>query len=498
MILNTKNESLYYILGKYIFIIISIILVIQSTFNYFTTKSQLTNEIKNDIEVSSRQLKNSVIPFIESYEVTEYEELIKYEMFHNNLLAIVIEDYLTGKIIGEKSFVTGIIRNENNQLENYDSISNNTLNNYETITLKKETILINSENEKVGKLTIYGTDYFINKELNQIIIKNLVVSLLIYTIIFLIFFLIVKKVLIKPIENIVNSLSFKNDSEIIFNKINESSSKEFDFLSNSINLMTQQIQDAHKEIRDSELKWKFAVEGNGDGLWDWNLKTNEVYFSKQWKAMFGFKEDEIKGSLEEWEKRVHPEDLEQVYIDIQNHLEGKTKVYINEHRVKCKDGSYKWILDRGITVEKGNDNKPLRMLGTHSDIDERKMYEYKMKQALTVYENTNEGIMITNTNNQIVNVNTSFCKTTGYLREEIIGQNPSILKSNLNKEEFYSTMWESIQKNGYWQGEITNKKKNNQLYDEYLSINTIRDKKGNITNYIGIFSDISVLKQQES
>jgi PAS domain S-box-containing protein len=497
MILNTKNESLYYILGKYIFIIISIILVIQSAFNYFTTKSQLTNEIKNDIEVSSRQLKNSVIPFIESYEVTEYEELIKYEMFHNNLLAIVIEDYLTGKIIGEKSFVTGIIRNENNQLENYDSISNDTLNNLKKTTLKKETVLINSENEEIGKLLIYGTDYFINKELNLIIIKNLVVSLLIYTIILFIFFLIVKKVLIKPIENIVNSLSFKKDDEMMFNKIKECSSKEFDFLSNSINLMTQQIQDAHKEIKESELKWQFAVEGNGDGLWDWNVKTNEVFFSSKWKEMLGFKEDEIKGSLEEWEKRVHPDDIKQVYIDIQNHLEGKTKVYINEHRVKCKNGLYKWILDRGIIVEKDNNNKPLRMIGTHSDIDERKMYEHKMKQALTVYENTNEGIMITNTNNQIVDVNTSFCKTTGYLREEIIGQNPSILKSNLNKEEFYSTMWESIQKNGYWQGEITNKKKNNQLYDEYLSINTIRDKKGNITNYIGIFSDISVLKQQE-
>lgn len=68
--------------------------------------------------------------------------------------------------------------------------------------------------------------------------------------------------------------------------------------------------------------------------------------------MLGFKDDEIYGNLEEWEKRIHPDDLEQVYKDIQSHIEGKTDIYINEHRVKCKDGEYKWILDRGVIVEK--------------------------------------------------------------------------------------------------------------------------------------------------
>lgn len=250
-------------------------------------------------------------------------------------------------------------------------------------------------------------------------------------------------------------------------------------------------------LADSEFRWKFAVDGKGDGLWDWNVKTNEVYFSPKWKSMLGFKEDEIEASLDEWKNRIHPEDLEKVYEDINKHMDGITKVYSNEHRVKCKDSTYKWIHDRGIVVQKDENGEAIRLIGTHTDITTRKENEFKMKQALTVFENTNEGIMITNSKNEIINVNPSFCKTTGYSLEEIKGKNPSILKSNTADNEFYKNMWKEINNNGFWQGEIINKRKNGEIYEEYLSINTIKNSDGSINSFIGIFSDISILKQQE-
>ena len=126
-----------------------------------------------------------------------------------------------------------------------------------------------------------------------------------------------------------------------------------------------------KALEESEARWQYAVEGNSDGLWDWNLATNEVFFSPMWIEMLGYDKDEIKGSLEEWDKRIYPEDKEKVYKDVNNHIEGKTKFYRNEHRVLCKDGSYKWILDRGKITEYSEEGKPLRMIGTHSDITDR-------------------------------------------------------------------------------------------------------------------------------
>lgn len=139
---------------------------------------------------------------------------------------------------------------------------------------------------------------------------------------------------------------------------------------------------AEEALRQSEERWQFALEGAGDGVWDWNAQTNEVFFSQQWKAMLGFAEDEIGNTLDEWDKRVHPDDKAYVYAEIQKHLDGQTPVYSSEHRVLCKDGSYKWIFDRGRVISRTEDGKPLRIVGTHSDITERKKAEEQIKTTL--------------------------------------------------------------------------------------------------------------------
>lgn len=134
-------------------------------------------------------------------------------------------------------------------------------------------------------------------------------------------------------------------------------------------------------LKESEFRWKFAIEGSGDGLWDWDLTTSTVFFSKTWKNMLGYSEDEIGNGLDEWQKRIHPDDKASALAAVQNHLDGKTPTYLNEHRVLCKDGSYKWILDRGLIVRRSVDNKPLRMIGTHSDITERKQAENILRES---------------------------------------------------------------------------------------------------------------------
>jgi diguanylate cyclase (GGDEF)-like protein/PAS domain S-box-containing protein len=132
---------------------------------------------------------------------------------------------------------------------------------------------------------------------------------------------------------------------------------------------------AEAALQESENRWKFALEGAGDGLWDWNMADDTVYFSKRWKEMLGFAEDEIGNSLDEWEKRIHPDDKAETLATVQAYLDGKTPAYHSEHRVSCKDGSWKWILDRGMVVSRSEDGKPLRMIGTHADITERKHAE---------------------------------------------------------------------------------------------------------------------------
>lgn len=133
-------------------------------------------------------------------------------------------------------------------------------------------------------------------------------------------------------------------------------------------------------LQDSEFRWKFAIEGSGDGLWDWDVPHGTVFFSRHWKEMLGFADAEIGLRLEEWSKRVHPDDLASVMAQMQAHLDGTTPAYVCEHRIRCNDGSWKWILDRGVVVNRDADGKPLRMIGTHSDISERKLMEEQVRR----------------------------------------------------------------------------------------------------------------------
>ncbi|MEM9908991.1 MAG: PAS domain-containing protein, partial [Cyanobacteria bacterium P01_D01_bin.44] len=139
----------------------------------------------------------------------------------------------------------------------------------------------------------------------------------------------------------------------------------------------KQSEDA---LRESEARWQFALEGAGDGVWDWNLQTNEVFYSHQWKAMLGHTDDEVSNSLDEWDSRVHPEDKTRCYADMNRHMNGESPIYQNEHRVRCKDGTHKWILDRGKVVERDQAGNPVRMIGTHADITDRKHAEEALRQ----------------------------------------------------------------------------------------------------------------------
>lgn len=139
-----------------------------------------------------------------------------------------------------------------------------------------------------------------------------------------------------------------------------------------------------------EIKWKFALKNSNLGMWDWNAKTKQVFYSKESKKILGFDENETMNTEEQWNERVHPEDRELYFKNFQDHAEGKTDFYKNEHRILCKDGNYKWILDCGKIVQKDKDGNPLRIIGTHKDISERKIYEEKLRQSLTLISSQNK------------------------------------------------------------------------------------------------------------
>jgi diguanylate cyclase (GGDEF)-like protein/PAS domain S-box-containing protein len=137
----------------------------------------------------------------------------------------------------------------------------------------------------------------------------------------------------------------------------------------------QQQSKLENSLLASEERWKFALEGADEGVWDWNLETDEVFRSGQWHVIYGYAENEIGRTATDGRKLMHPEDLPRAVEDTRAYLEGKTSIYTSEYRLLCKDGSWKWTLSRGMVVSYSAEGKPLRMIGTHTDITERKRSE---------------------------------------------------------------------------------------------------------------------------
>lgn len=130
-----------------------------------------------------------------------------------------------------------------------------------------------------------------------------------------------------------------------------------------------------RELRSSEFRWKYALEGAGDGVWDFDIRSGEVIFSKRWKEMLGYDDNEIENKFSQWERLIHPEDRSDALVALDDYLAGRSPTYAIEYRMRCKDGGWKWILSRGMGVNRADDGAFIRIIGTHSDISARKKAE---------------------------------------------------------------------------------------------------------------------------
>ncbi|MGZ8539077.1 MAG: PAS domain S-box protein [Chitinophagaceae bacterium] len=131
----------------------------------------------------------------------------------------------------------------------------------------------------------------------------------------------------------------------------------------------------------SEQRWKFALDGAGDGVWEYNFQTKEIYYSPIYKNMLGYSEDEFPNKAYEWQSRVHPDDFYKI-IDVDTLYEDHSLVnHSVEYRLRSKSGEFVWVLDRGMLLERTPDGKPLKLIGTHTNITERKIAEEKLKQS---------------------------------------------------------------------------------------------------------------------
>ncbi len=250
-------------------------------------------------------------------------------------------------------------------------------------------------------------------------------------------------------------------------------------------------------LRESEERWHFALEGSRDGVWDWNIEANEAFYSRQYEDILGTTDEHrLSPALGDWHQRIHSEDKPRVFDAIERCFRRDEGHYQCEYRIHRFDGHARWVMARGKVIDWNDQGQPARMIGTLRDITDTKRTEEDLLLHAKVFQGTGEGILITDRFNRIISVNDAFTKITGYSQDEVLGQNPSLLASGRHGSDFYRDQWVVLKATGYWQGEIFNRRKNGEIYPEWLTITVLRKENGDITHFIGTFSDISERKAQ--
>lgn len=277
--------------------------------------------------------------------------------------------------------------------------------------------------------------------------------------------------------------------EIADQALNEARSE----LESRVAARTAELAASEREVGRSRDFYLSVLESFPALIWRSGLDAKCDYFNRTWLDFTGRSLDQELG--DGWTAGLHPEDRQ---ATIAHYLDSfrLRQPFSLEYRLRRHDGEYRWLLDVGRPFLDIN-GEFIGYLGACFDVSERHAAAEQLRLVASVFSHAREGIIITDAQTRIIDVNQAFCDITGYERAEVIGRKPSLLRSTQQSDGFFTGMWEALAEHGYWQGEIWNRRKDGELYAELLTISAVRDGSGTIDHYVGIFADITLQKEHE-
>ncbi|WP_342807514.1 EAL domain-containing protein [Alteromonas sp. M12] len=425
----------------------------------------------------SKQLSDSRLPPNSVAYITDHEQKI--------LAAFPADANLLGSDI---SIIQG-------NLQKYDSTFK--VDNQQRIFVKKPLF---NDSEVINILV--GIPF--GEELNAINSRLIITGIVLLLIVFLMIIIAswgIQKTLVIPLRNLLQSTKDLELGKDIAD-IPEQGSSELIELQHRFMLMAKtrlnaerQLQESQQSLLKSEKEFSEHIKNTPLGCISWDKNLICTKWNKSAENIFGYTANEAIGR--------HASDLI-LLPELEEELINVYQLLLDQKGGRCNTNE-NFTKNRNVIICEWHSTPILNEFGTVigvtslvQDVTKNKQIEEQLKLAASVFSHAREGIIITDIKGDIIDVNQTFVNITGYSREEVLGKNPSILKSDKQSADFYQKLWKAISEYGFWCGEIWNKRKNNDVYAQLLTISAVNDANGNVKNYVAIFTDISEFKEQQN
>lgn len=252
---------------------------------------------------------------------------------------------------------------------------------------------------------------------------------------------------------------------------------------------------ADSALRLSEARFRALFDNAGTGVILSDAAGAYIHCNPAFCAMVGYSDAELQGMT--YRDITHPDDVEPHTRLRDDMVAGRMESYEITKRYIRRNGEQMWARLTVTAMREGTEQEPRFTVAVVEDVTERKRLEEHMRLAATVFESTGEGLFVTDEKRRIISVNPAFTELTGYTAEEVIGRTPRFLASGRHPPEFYDQLFRTLSATGKWQGEIWNRRKTGEMFAEWLNITVVRNERGELTNYVAVFSDITSRKQDE-
>jgi PAS domain S-box-containing protein len=268
------------------------------------------------------------------------------------------------------------------------------------------------------------------------------------------------------------------------------------------NRVFNKLMDGNAKIRESIERYDIVSKATSDTIWDWRIEEDFIIWNRGIEDVFGYNRNQVGNNSLWWFDNIHPEDSIKMSIRLYSFLEQKTERWQDQYRLKCADGTYKYVLDRGFIV-KDEDGKSVRMIGAIQDITKQKIEEQRLKLLETVITNTRNSIIITepfsfdNNIPKLLYANPAFYVMTGYSNDEIIGESPTLFKGKNSDNAQYEKLITAIQTGKECEVETISYKKTKEEYWINFSMLPVFNEDEELTHWISIQRDITEDKKLE-